>query len=257
MSRVICLAFLIFFPPAADFGASGEMVKLRKLKVVEEEYRILTKKNPIEITAFGPANLKINTHILYPENLAEAKYILVLETEEGEKFYSFKTPASRTKDEKGRRYGKLRVINFPIPSGTHHLRLHLLSSEKETCAVKIILEKVKWEEVKPTLYKSLVTLKKNGNIFYYETPIRINLKGGEYKFLARLFQEKGEETMRVFIKKEGGEIIEKEFLVGLSPIVSSSKENVSRPKGFYLELPSGEYSIEVKTRGMVKVYEKR
>lgn len=241
----------------------GEVVRLKKIKVVEEEYQLLTKRKPIDFTAEGPINLKIESYILYPDTLKkQERYSLILETEEGEKFYPFQVNPSRVKDEKGRRYGQRRVVNFSLPSGKHHFRFSLFSSSKETCAVKITLEKIKWEEIKPIVAKSEVLVKKNGDLRYYETPVKINLKGGDYKILARLFypEKKGEETLRISVEKEEeSKREEKESVVALSPKVkTANQEMVSWVKAFYFSLEKGSYRIDLKgKRGMVKVYEKK
>jgi len=240
----------------------GETVKLRRVKIVEEEARVLSKGKPIDITGEGPKMLKVLTYLLFPDTMKkEEKYSLVLETEEGERFYSYSTPLSRIKDDKGRRYGQGRSFSVLVPPGTHHFRLHLFTAPRETCAVRFSFEEIKWQEVRPLVCPGEVLVKRNGQVRYYETPSKFRLSGGSYKFLARMFypaEREKEETLKVLIKRDGEEQgIEREFLVALSPIKTNRNEKVSVVKAFYLDLKEGEYKITTSRRGMVKVYEKR
>jgi len=253
-------------------GKTG-VIKLRLLKVVEEEYKLLTKKNPIDITCQGPIRLKILTRVLFPDTLQKkTSYSLIVESEEGEILYPFEAEISRTKDEQGRRFGLGRVINIDCPAGTHHFRCHLFSAPKETCAVKFTLERWRWEEVIPFFYKDEVSVLKSGErIRYYASPVKIKVKSGSYKILARLSYpgEEGEnqerqtkgtpkrDTLRIIVKMAEKEIFTKEFLVERSPKVygvwetegGRHKTDVSIVKAAYLDLKEGEYEIVVQGGG--------
>jgi hypothetical protein len=254
----------VFFFCLLLFSSLGsETIKLKKMKVEEVEARVLSKGKPIDITGEGPKMLKVLTYLLFPDTMKkEEKYNLVLETEEGEKFYSYVTPLSRIKDERGRRYGRGRGFSILVPPGTHHFRLHLFTAPSETCAVKFSFEEIRWDEVKPLVCQREVLLRKNGNLLYYETPVKISFGGGSYKFLARLLsptRTKDSETLSVVIEREGGpERIVKSAPVWLSPKIKTNRnESVSIVKAFYLDLKEGEYKITVLPKGIVKVYKKR
>ncbi len=248
-------------------GKGGE-IKLKVVKVVEEKYYLLTKNQPIDITIQGPVTLKGETRVLLADTAKKANYSLVLETEEGERFYSFETEISKTRDEKGRRYGKIKSLNLSVPQGLHHFRLSLFSSPKETCAVRFILERWRWEERIPAVYKGEVSIIKGGERFlYYKTPVQIKVEDGNYKFLVRLLglvpsSESGEinqqETVTVVLLSQGREIARKTVVVERSPRVkSSSGAGVSTVKAIVMELKKGEYTLDVRApgrEGIVKIY---
>ncbi len=231
---------------------------LRIPRVEEVSARILTKTRPIAITVEGPADLKITTYLLFADTGKKVeKYSLVLESEEGEKFYNFETRLSRIRDTKGRRFGRARSIRTDVPPGTHHFRLHLFSAQKETVGVRFSVEKARWSEVIPTLCQGEVFILKRGErIRYFMTPAIVKVKGGSYKVSVRsLYEgEEGKESLWVVI--DG---LEKGFLVEESPGVKTDLgKKVSIVKAFYLDLPAGERKIEVKgkRKGLIKVYEK-
>ncbi|MEO0091235.1 MAG: hypothetical protein ABIK61_00780 [candidate division WOR-3 bacterium] len=251
---------------------SGETTKMEIKKItprtiisvvkrVEQEYYLLTKDKPIDLTITGPTYIRVYTRLLWQEDMTgKQNYRLLLKTNEDqdEKLLSFETEKSNTaQGENKRRYSKWRSFYIEVPKGTNQYQISLVSAKSETVALRFSFERPKeYKKIIPEQpYQELQFVEREKITTYYELtpkkPIKVKITGPAIlRATCRLnydYTLEGKQTYTISASVSGKEWQTKTFRTEKSQ--TGIYKNLpavipSTPDNFYLDVPPGTFLIE-------------
>ncbi len=269
MKKFSIFIFLISF----FFHGQGQTLDIKKIsprttisivKRVEQEYYLLTKNTPVELTVSGPTVLRIYSRLLWHQDMVSPQpYKIIARQNEQDKVLSFETEESKSAIGANKEtYGKWRSFYLDIPTGVNNYALTLLEAKSETVAVRFNFEKPKeYKKHSPNQsYRELQFVEKEKVTTYYELkpdqPVKIKVEGPlTVKATGRLnydYTLEGKQNFTISATVQGKKWQEKTFGVTKSQtgIYKNAIELVpSIPGNFYLNVPPGTFIIDFNLKG--------
>ena len=269
MTNKKLLIYFIFIFVSTTFSqpsSSGLEVKPKNktidisiIKRVTQQYYLLAKDSPIELSIAGPTWLRVYTRLLFKPGMKEkAVYKIIVTEGEEEKIVSLETEKSNSAIGVAKQeFGKWRSFFIEVPSGVNNYKFSLWQVPSETVAVRFSIEKPsEWKPMpfnQPT--KKLIAEEAGKTTDYYELgpnePVKLKLEGPlRIKVGARLNYDMtmtGAQKFTIVVLETGKELQRATFRVNkIETVKYQNKPEVipSSERTFYLQIPAGKHELE-------------
>ena len=268
---LICIICIFVSTAFSQTGSSGLEIKPKNktidisiIKRVTQQYYLLTKDSPIELTIAGPTWLRVYTRLLFKPGMKEKAIFKIIVTEgEEEKIVSLETEKSNSAVGAAKQeFGKWRSFFIEVPQGINNYKFSLWQVPSETVAVRFSIEKPsEWKSMPPNQQtKKLIAEEAGKTTEYYELgptePIKLKLEGPlRIKVGARLNYDitiAGAQKFTIVVLEAGKELQRATFRVNKSETVKyQNKPEVipSAERTFYLQFPGGKHELEFQMTG--------
>lgn len=255
------------------FSLSGQTLEVKKIsprtvisvvKRVEQEYYLLTKNQPLEVSCSGPSSLRIFTRLLWHNDFQNKEnYKLSIKHDEDEKILAFESEISKSAwGAKKEYYGKWRSFYLDVPKGTTDYKLTLIEAKSETVAVRFSFEKPREykKKVPESPFTELQFVDKEKITSYYETktnsPVKLKVEGPiRLKVVCRLnydYTLEGKQSFTITAVLQGKEWQSKTFRVSKSEtgLYKNAPQLLpSTPQNFFINVPPGTFLVEFHLKG--------
>jgi hypothetical protein len=259
-----CFALLLGQNASLDVKKISPRTTLSVIKRVEQEYYLLTKNIPIELSVSGPTSIRVYSRLLWHNNMTDSQpYKLIIRQADQDKVLSFITEKSKsTYDANKQSYGKWRSFYLDIPAGLNNYKLTLLEAQSETVAVRFNFEKPKeYKKSSPYgTYRELQFVENEKVTNYHELkldePVKIKIEGPlSIKAVCRInydYTLEGKQNFTLATTVQGKEWRTKTFRVSKSEtgMYKNAPELIpSTPVNFFINVPPGTYIIDFNLKG--------
>lgn len=272
-TKLLFNIYCIFFTLSIVLAQNIEVKKISPrtvisvVKRVEQEYYLLTKNNPMELTVAGPTSLRVFTRLLYHNDMIGVHtpglspgqaYKIIVRLDDQDKVLSFETEVSKTAfGAKKWTYGKWRSFYLDVPSGTVNYKFTLLDAKTDTVAVRFSFEKQKeYKKLLPAqTYPELQFVQKEQVSTYYnlktDQPVKVKVQGPvTLKAVCRLnydYTLEGKQSFTISATVQGKKWRERTASVTKSE--TGMYKNVpelipSTPLNFFINVPPGTFVID-------------
>lgn len=234
------------------------------VKRVEQEYYLVTKNQPLELSVAGPNWLRVYTRLLWHSDLPNKQTYKFLLTEgDKEKVVTLETERSGSaRGANKESYGKWRSLFLEIPSGLTNYKFTLLEAKSETVALRFNFEKPQEYKKKTPEFPAteLQLVEKEKLTTYYQTkpnsPIKLKVEGPiKLKSVCRLnydYTLEGRQSFTISAVVQGKEWQSKTFRVSKSEtgLYKNAPQYIpSTPGNFFVNVPPGTFLIEFHLKG--------
>lgn len=260
--QAVCLiAFAQTSSNGLEIKPKNRTIDISIIKRVTQEYYLLTKETPIELSIAGPNWLRVYTRLLFKKEMKEkATYKIVVSEGEVERIISLETEKSNSSfGPANQEFGKWRSFFIEVPKGVNNYKFSLWQALSDTIAIRFSIEKPKeWTVLEAHLgtVSGRLNAEEAGKVTgYYELgtnePIKLPLEGPlRLKVGARLNYDitmEGAQKFTVVILDNGKELQRATFRVGKSETAKyQNKPEVipSSERSFYVQIPAGKHELE-------------
>lgn len=267
ISLLLLISYSIGFSQMGNLEVKpkNRTIDISIIKRVTQQYYLLTKESPIELSISGPNWLRVYTRLLFPNHFEQknTKYKIIVSEEEEEKIVSLETEKSNSAvGPANQKFGKWRSFFIEVPPGINNYKFSLWQAPSDTVAIRFSIEKPKeWQTValNEVLRPKRIVAEEAGKLFdYYELtsdePIKLEFVGPlRLKVGARLNYDvtilggiEGAQKFTILVKENGKELQQAQFRVNKSETAKyRNKPEVipSMERFFYLVIPEGKHQI--------------
>ncbi|MEO0093614.1 MAG: hypothetical protein ABIK93_09910 [candidate division WOR-3 bacterium] len=244
-----------------EIRPKNRTIDISVIKRVTQQYYLLTKGNPIELSIVGPNWVRVYTRLLYPATLEpkNAKYKIIVSEADEEKIVTLETEKSNSAiGPANQKFGKWRSFFIEVPPGNNNYKFTLWQAPSDTVAIRFSIEKPKeWQPVavSDALRPKRIVSEEAGKFFdYYELtknePLKIEFTGPlRLKIETRLNYDmtlEGAQKFTILVKENGKEIQQAQFRVNKSETAQYQNKPEIVPsvaRFFYLQIPEGKHQI--------------
>uniref|UniRef100_A0A7C6A7V6 Uncharacterized protein n=1 Tax=candidate division WOR-3 bacterium TaxID=2052148 RepID=A0A7C6A7V6_UNCW3 len=252
--------------PNLEIEPKNRTIDISVIKRVTQQYYLLTKESPIELSIVGPNWLRVYTRLLFPQAIEQknAKYKIVVSEEEEERIVSLETEKSNSAiGPANQKFGKWRSFFIEVPAGTNKYKFSLWQAPSDTVAVRFSLEKPKeWQPISVgeaiSSRRRIIIEEAGKTLDGYELtsdePIKLELSGPlRLKVGVRLNYDlsgiggiEGAQKFAIVVKENGKEMQKAQFRVNKSETAKYQNRPELIPsveRFFYLAIPEGKHQI--------------
>lgn len=252
------ILFMFLFSQIKEIVPQNELqVKIQTSK--EDNYYLLTKKEPLEIKVDGPTWLRVYTRIPWPADVKGTKiYKLILEENDlKERFITMETERSSVAKLAKIRLSKWRSFYINVPKGMNTYRFLVWSGPSDSVLMRFAYESPKnWLDVTPAEYNAKLELAEDERIInYFEAastrPVVLEIEGPKkLQIISRLNYStimEGEQFYSITVKENNKIVKNISFRAHRSETTNyrNRKEIIpSNPHTFYLNIRKGRHRLE-------------
>ncbi|HEX7321257.1 MAG TPA: hypothetical protein VF399_12985 [bacterium] len=258
----IILAALLCGQISSVKSASEVTIKIQTSQA--ESYHLVTKAQPLTVTAQGPTWLRVYTRIPWPaEDKGVKGYKLIMqENDVKEKFVTFETERSKVARLGSTRLSKWRSFYINVPPGENMYRFILWTAPADSVLLKFAYESpAQWSDIVPAEYgEKLQAVEDEKIINYYETtrskPIMLEITGPQkLKIISRLAyaMDMNNEQVYSIVVKENSRIVKNSTFRAYRSETTSYQNRPdvvpSNPHSFYVNVKKGKHRFEITVGG--------
>jgi hypothetical protein len=242
-----------------EIKQKNRTIGISVIKRVTQQYYLLTRNKPLELTIAGPNWLRVYTRLLFkPEMKDKGIYKIIVSEGEEERIVSLETEKSNSATgPTNQEFGKWRSFFIEVPKGVNNYKFSLWQAPSETVAIRFNIEKPKeWKSLTPDQFqKKLIADEAGKTTDYYELgltePTKLQFEGPlRLKIATRLNYDitmEGAQKFTIVVLENDKELQQATFRVSKSETVKYQNKTEVIPSAerlFYLQIPAGKHQLE-------------